>query len=378
MNSKPNSFVIFIGMSWNQGAVSQQFQSIAHELVNLGHQVVILMDYRKKNLESADSNPALYSWLSPRPTHLQDALLLQKLIWKYQPDCMISQFGSENLFLFLGWLNKISCRVTWHHSILENPKNVNYKERIKRSYFTWRKRTVLRLATKIVSVSDAAGKDANKVFSVPLEKIITMHNSLKDPLPDIHIKAKLDRNRITCTSALVDAKGQETLLHAIALIHQDFPAIVVDFIGAGDSREKLKKLSQSLMVEEKCLFSGLVSYKEVLSRMHNSYLTVFPTRSEAFGLVAIESMAVGTPVIASNVGGLPEIIQDGVEGFLFPVGDHRILAEKISMLLSDLELRTKMGHNARKKYLSDFNLEEKSKQYAVQIEDLIKVSLTQP
>lgn len=372
MNSASESFCIFIGMSWNRGAISQQFQTIAHELVNRGHQVVILMDHQKTNYESTASNPALYTWPSYRPTHFQDALFLQKLLWKYRPECIISQFGSENLFLLLGSLNGIPCRITWHHSILERPKDATFYDRLKSFYLFWRKKIILGLASKVVSVSDAASADVHQVFGVPRKKIVTIHNNIKDPLIDISIEKEPDRNRITCTSALIEAKGQETLLLAIPLIRENFPSVFVDFIGSGKSSDRYRELSFHLKIDGNCQFSGLLPYEEVLKKMKNSWITVFPTRSEAFGLVALESLAVGTPVVASDVGGLPEIIQDGVEGFLFPVGDHIILAEKICLLLSNAALRTKMGHNARKKYLLNFNLKEKSKLNAIRIENIIK------
>ncbi len=371
MSSEVSSFCIFIGMSWNRGAISQQFKALCQELVSRGHQVVIIMDHRKTNYESPDTNPAYYTWPSKRPTGFRDAWFLQKLIWKYHPHCMISQFSSENLFLSIGWFNRTPCRVTWHHSIFEKAKDANLFKRILRSYLVSRKKIILCLASRVVGVSDAAGFDAHHVYGVPRKNLVTIHNSILDPLIDLPMDTNPDRNHITCTSALIEAKGQDTLLHAIPILCQRFPSVIFEFIGTGESLEKYMKLSQSLKIETQCQFSGLLPYEEVLKRMKHSWISIFPTRSEAFGLVALESLAVGTPVIASDTGGLPEIIQDGVEGFLVPVGDHKVLAEKISLLLSDEELRTRMSKNARKKYLSYFNLEETVKNNTTTIETII-------
>lgn len=364
-------FCIFISTSWNRGAISQQFRAIAQELAHRGHRVILIIDHQKKQNTMTATNPAVYTWNSYRPTGFRDAWFLQKLIWKFHPDCLISQFGSENIFLLLGFLNRIPCRITWYHSILEEPKEILFINRLFRKFFIWRKRLILNLASNVVSVSDAAGVDAEKVFQVSRKKIVTIYNSIKDPSSSFLSETKPDRNYVSCVSALTDAKGQETLIRAIPLICDKYPSIVVEFIGSGEMAQRYQELAKSLKVERNCIFSGTVSYEQVLEKMRGSWVTIFPTRSEAFGLVVIESLAVGTPVIASKTGGVPEIIQDGVEGFLFPVDDHNELAKKLLQLLSDENLRLEMAQNARKKFLAKFNLEKRSKLHATKIEDLI-------
>jgi glycosyltransferase involved in cell wall biosynthesis len=105
--------------------------------------------------------------------------------------------------------------------------------------------------------------------------------------------------------------------------------------------------------------------------MAESALTVVPSRSEAFGLVVIESMAVGTPAVASAVGGIPEIIRDGVDGFLVPPDDPAALADKIGLLLSNAELRHKMGLNARERFLSRFEQSRVVKEQADWLEQIV-------
>jgi len=76
---------------------------------------------------------------------------------------------------------------------------------------------------------------------------------------------------------------------------------------------------------------------------------VVPSLYESFGLVALEAMACGTPVIASRVGGLQHTVDDGVTGFLVPAGEPDALADKLRLLLVDSELRERLGANARRK-----------------------------
>jgi D-inositol-3-phosphate glycosyltransferase len=88
--------------------------------------------------------------------------------------------------------------------------------------------------------------------------------------------------------------------------------------------------------------------------MAEASVTAVPSRDEAFGLVALESIAVGTPVVASRVGGLAEIVRDGIDGFLVPPDDPKALAEKLAVLLSNRELRDQIGRNARQRFLDTF------------------------
>jgi len=88
--------------------------------------------------------------------------------------------------------------------------------------------------------------------------------------------------------------------------------------------------------------------------MRSATLTILPSRCDNCPLVIIESLAVGTPVIASRVGGIPEVVRDGIEGFLVPPDDPPSLATKLSHVLSDPVLLQQMRANARQRFLSQF------------------------
>jgi glycosyltransferase involved in cell wall biosynthesis len=88
--------------------------------------------------------------------------------------------------------------------------------------------------------------------------------------------------------------------------------------------------------------------------MASAVVTVVPSRSEAFGLVNIESMAVGTPVVASKVGGIVEIIRHGVDGFLVPPDNAEALAEKLKVILCNPHVRREMRTSCRQRFLEQF------------------------
>jgi glycosyltransferase involved in cell wall biosynthesis len=128
----------------------------------------------------------------------------------------------------------------------------------------------------------------------------------------------------------------------------------VEFVGKGPLEAGLRQLAVQLGVAERCHFSGAIPHAQVLGRMASATATIVPSRIEAFGLVYIESMAVGTPVVASRVGGIPEIVRDGVDGLLAPPDDPGALASCIKAILSNPQLRQQMSVNARQRFLSTF------------------------
>jgi glycosyltransferase involved in cell wall biosynthesis len=105
--------------------------------------------------------------------------------------------------------------------------------------------------------------------------------------------------------------------------------------------------------------------------MSRARLTVVPSRSEAFGLVNIESMAVATPVLATGVDGIRDIVRDGIDGVLVPVNDSATLAEQLLKLLCDPGLSQRLGQNARERFLSYY---EQSKVVAAQADWLEQIT----
>jgi len=126
-------------------------------------------------------------------------------------------------------------------------------------------------------------------------------------------------------------------------------------IGNGPERPKAEKLVKNLDISEKVHFFG--SIKNVQDVLGKSDLFFLPSEDESFGLAALEAMSCEVPVIASNIGGLKELISHGVDGYLTEVGDTQAIAEYSLRLLTDPELQMKFGKNARekvfKKYVPD-------------------------
>jgi glycosyltransferase involved in cell wall biosynthesis len=142
----------------------------------------------------------------------------------------------------------------------------------------------------------------------------------------------------------------------MAEVARRLPSVRLDFVGDGPGRKECEQLAHELGVAGHCSFAGGVPHPEVLSRMAGAWATVVPSRAEAFGLVNIESLAVGTPVIGSATGGIAEIVRDRVDGLLFPPGDHKALARCMIELAQNQALRNQMSVSCRQRFLDHFEL----------------------
>lgn len=346
-------YCFLISGSWGENANRDRLESLANALVDLGHRVVIILDHQNHRPLGSSKNISFYSWPSYRPTKLKDALFLWKIIKLHKPDCMISQFGSVNIMLLIGWMLGVSVRLaryeTKSKAIEIDAKLSKYHLQILRL----RKRLVFKLATTILANSNAALEDLVKVFRVNDNKVQVFYNYLADPLDQNKLSVKRYPNRIVCVGRFNKNKGQDVLIRALALLPAQLKP-EVEFVGSGVFLSECQLLAESLGVLDRCHFIGSVSHDEVLNHFAQAIVSVIPSLDEAFGYVCIESLSVGTPVLGSRVGGIPEIVRDKVDGFLFNAGDPEDLAHKIQLFFNAENNQLEMQANARQRFLSTF------------------------
>ncbi len=148
---------------------------------------------------------------------------------------------------------------------------------------------------------------------------------------------------------LTKRKGVDILLKAIPMIKDLIPNILLYIIGEGPQDNELKEIVKDLNIDNNVKFLGFVSEEEKYSYYKHVDICIIPSIDEPFGIVLLEAMACGKPIVASNVGGIPFVVEDGKTGILVKPGDVDILAEKIIMLLQSEELREQMGMAGKEK-----------------------------
>ena len=161
--------------------------------------------------------------------------------------------------------------------------------------------------------------------------------------------------RLLCVGRLIPIKGHLVLLRALAQARARVPGLVLDVAGRGPLEPALKAYAKELGVADAVRFLGFVS--PVQTAIENAAIVVVPSLGEGFGMVALEAMERERPVIASAVGGLPEIVADGVTGLVVPSADAEALADAIVALADDLARAAEMGRAGRERALAEFTPE---------------------
>jgi glycosyltransferase involved in cell wall biosynthesis len=161
--------------------------------------------------------------------------------------------------------------------------------------------------------------------------------------------------RLVCIGRLIPIKGHLVLLRALAQARAQVPALTLDVAGRGPLAPALKAYVRELGLEDAVRFRGFVS--PVASAIEDAAIVVVPSLGEGFGMVALEAMERARPVIASAVGGLPEIVSHGETGLVVPPGDADALSGAIVALATDLPRAAEMGRAGRRRAIAEFTPE---------------------
>jgi glycosyltransferase involved in cell wall biosynthesis len=340
-----------IATSWGPQAVSQHFLALGHELAARGARVLLLVDGRQFRAESRTSNPAILTWPSARPTRPRDFIFFARLIRAWGPDALVANFGATNVMMLVGAALGVPVRMVWHHTLLTQIARDRPMSAWRWWYQIQRKRWIYRQATHFSVASGATAAELSDRFGIPPHRILPARLSVADPG---HCGSSAGPGRILCVGRLDRSKGQDILLRAgehLRAVCSEFRLVLA---GEGPERATLERLAGTLGLTGQCEFLGQLSPARVLAEMRRAWVTVVASRTEAFGMVNVESLAVGTPVIASAVGGIPEIIRDGVDGYLVPPDDPPALANRLATILQDDKLRARLSYNGRQRFLNVF------------------------
>jgi len=268
------------------------------------------------------------------------------------------------LFLLLRMLGK---KVIFHyHGEIRPIEELKFFNR----HFS-RVRIITLFVNKIICVSYA-----NKRFMEALhiqKRIEVVYNGIKvanfeniDVNDDFKKRLGINAGELVVTSigTLIPRKGMDVLINAAKLVLHDLPQTKFIIVGGGD-KEPYVMIARQLNIEDKIIFTGLLQeYPFDILKSTDVYVSA--SFAESFGLSIAEAEILEIPVVATRVGGVLEVVNDGNTGFLVTSGDSKALAEKISLLLKDSALRKEMGRKGKKWACDNFDLKRK-------VEELLEV-----
>jgi len=174
---------------------------------------------------------------------------------------------------------------------------------------------------------------------------------------------------IGAAGRLVRLKGLDALLHAVATLRGEFPGLRVEIAGSGPERARLEQLRDQLQLQSCVEFLGWIN--DLASVLPRWDIFVMPSLEEGFGISALDAMAEGLPVVATRVGGVPELVENGKTGWLTAPRDIEALTSRIRLLLNSPEQRLAMGAVARARVQDHFSLAQMCENFGKLYEELL-------
>jgi len=221
---------------------------------------------------------------------------------------------------------------------------------------------------QVIAISEAVQRHLIDDFHVDKDKVSLIYNGIdvKKFIKDFSEEEKLilkDRYGIRKDCAVIGTiarftpdKGHDILLYALRDILKEKSNVQLVFVGDGKEYSKVVDLAAQLNLSENVVFvRSQLDTVGILSIMDVFMFT--PKRKEGLGLALLEALASGKAVVATNTGGIPNVIEDNVNGFLVPPANHRVLVEPVLKLLEDKDLYKKMSHAARQKVIEKFSID---------------------
>ncbi len=200
---------------------------------------------------------------------------------------------------------------------------------------------VLEKSDIVTCVSKALENDLGKI--VPdIKSTKTIYAGIDIELINSINSTETEKEYIISLRRLVPSKGIDVLIKAFKEITNEYPHMKLLVAGEGPEEVNLKNLVHELKIGDSVKFLGTVTFERAVSLLKGAICTVVPSLSEGGSLVNVEAQAASCAVVASNVGGIPEYVQENVSGLLFKTGDTKDLANKLRTIISDVSVRNKL------------------------------------
>lgn len=267
-------------------------------------------------------------WGDARPTTVRHARVLDEALRSWHPDAVMFEFGAVSLGLTCSWARGIPVRMARYLTAMQAMHHDS--QHVSRAKI-WRRRLVYRCATHVAVNARSLVDEVTRVYRVPVERVLLQLQGVHRP-PDPPLPFGQRSRELVCVGRLAPTKGQHVLIEALGRLRRRGLDIRTHFIGDGDGAS-LRKQATLQGVADLCMFHGAKSRAEVYAYLCRHAIAVQPSLSDALPQSAQEAVVCGAVLVASKVGGIPDIVRDGESGVLVPPGQAGALADALDELL---------------------------------------------
>ncbi len=223
---------------------------------------------------------------------------------------------------------------------------------------------------KIIAISEAVKQSLIEVRKIKPQKIKVIYNGIElDKFKPKEIRLSKFKNHfpvIGCINRLFKIKGQVYLIDAVDILRKKYPGIALVLVGDGPLKNELTNYSNKKGLSRQIYFEGIQT--QIEDYLNSFDIFVLPSIDEGLSIALIEALASGRKIVATDIGGIPEVVEHMKEGILVPSRNSEALAKSIDRLILDVELSETLQKNALIKAEKRFNLNNMIKQ----LEDLYK------
>ena len=228
-----------------------------------------------------------------------------------------------------------------------------------------------RLADMVICVSNYDKENLIKK-GLSKDKVVVIHNGIAESTEGKNLPIKVDGFIIGTTARLTKTKGIKYLVYAFYEVAKRYNNVKLVIIGDGEERKSLENLVKKLNIRDKVYFLGKMPGAR--DYIKNFQIFVLPSLFEAFGLVILEAFSVKVPVIATSVGGIPEIISDGIDGILVPPKNINALSNAIVTLIEKENMRNELAQKGYEKFINEFTSAKMAKRTRAVYEEILSNS----
>ena len=325
---------ILISTSRFGTAIPDYFKYLGEEFNNNNFLVIFIFDGKVKTLPPNGKNIKYFTYPNQRPTRLKDFIFICKIIKKEKPVLCISNFGSTNIVSIASYVFGVPNRINYLHTSPNQLRIDSKKNSIHDWFLIQRKILILKINTHVITNSTMMSELITKSFKIKKNKISV--------LPYLLEKSKnnwepLDKREfsICIVGRLSLSKGHKNLLYAFNECLKTNPKLNLLIVGNGPEKNTLQKLTESLKQKNRVAFLGNIPNKDIGAIFSKCFASISASKSEAFGIVNIESLREGTPVICTNTEGAKDIIVNGKNGFIVDLIKKNDLSKTISKIIEN-------------------------------------------
>jgi glycosyltransferase involved in cell wall biosynthesis len=361
------------------GGIGYYVYNLSKGLIKKGHKVTVITRgstrrFEKEVIDKIDVFKATFFPLYPfqMPLH---GLFVNSLIKSLEPDLSLIHIHSPvtpSIKTALPIVTTVhtAMRIDSRYHEVVDPYSL--AEKVQSMYFSpLVESQLLRLSDIITAVSPTVASELNG-YGVDSSKVKVMWNGVDEKIFfPIKNKEKLEKY-VLYTGVLRARKGLFDLIKCAILVKKTIPDIKFVICGTGPLLQQLTEQVRNAGLEKQVIFLGRVDRKKFIQICQNATIQVIPSIYEGLPTVLLEAMACGLPVVATNIGGIRDIISSNINGLLIPPRSPEKMAKMVELLWTDESLRKKLGDNARETILEKYTWEKITNDFLNLYESLIQ------